>query len=185
MHSKCLEKLTQHMLCCQFVRHFDPDLELVTCSGHGKNGALCVLQRELRPQVVTTFELPGCSDMWTVISETEVGVVMSPWWVWLIVLIPFSPIGYGVRYIPPAESGGLHDGAPDRAGDHGARQLRIRHAGTHHLCQQHCGKALHHTGTHVGVGIARGIPLWDRHGGGGGGPVWVWPLSLACLGDRH
>lgn len=62
----------------QFVRHFDPDLELVTCSGHGKNGALCVLQRELRPQVVTTFELPGCSDMWTVVSDTEeVGWVRS------------------------------------------------------------------------------------------------------------
>lgn len=57
------------------MRHFDHDLELVTCSGHGKNGALCVLQREVRPQVVTTFELPGCSDMWTVISEAEVGVV--------------------------------------------------------------------------------------------------------------
>lgn len=53
------------------MQHTDPDLELVTCSGHGKNGALCVLQRELRPQVVTTFELPGCSDMWTVVSKTE------------------------------------------------------------------------------------------------------------------
>lgn len=41
------------------------------CSGHGKNGALCVLQREVRPQVVTTFELPGCSDMWTVMSNTD------------------------------------------------------------------------------------------------------------------
>ena len=24
------------------------------------------LQRSIRPQVVTTFELPGCLDMWTV-----------------------------------------------------------------------------------------------------------------------
>ena len=24
------------------------------------------LQRTIRPQVVTTFELPGCTDMWTV-----------------------------------------------------------------------------------------------------------------------
>ena len=44
----------------------DPDVELVTTSGHGKNGALCVLQQSVRPQVVTTFELPGCRDMWTV-----------------------------------------------------------------------------------------------------------------------
>jgi len=44
------------------------DLELVTTSGYGKNGALSVLQRRIRPQVVTTFELPGCTNMWTVIG---------------------------------------------------------------------------------------------------------------------
>lgn len=94
----------------QFAEKADPDLELVTCSGHGKNGALCVLQvfccccwhhcecsatsehlqlcnsaypqhyclwcdwslqRGVRPQVVTTFELPGCTDMWTVLSNTD------------------------------------------------------------------------------------------------------------------
>ena len=37
----------------------DPDVELVSTSGHGKNGALCVLQQTIRPQVVSTFELPG------------------------------------------------------------------------------------------------------------------------------
>lgn len=42
------------------------DLELVTTAGYGKNGALCVLQRSIRPQIVTTFTLPGCSNMWTV-----------------------------------------------------------------------------------------------------------------------
>jgi len=45
------------------------DLELVTTSGYGKNGALTVLQRRIRPQVVTTFELPGCTNMWTVIGH--------------------------------------------------------------------------------------------------------------------
>ena len=50
----------------------DPDIELVTTSGHGKNGALCLLQKTVRPQVVTTFELPGCQDMWTVCSSTSV-----------------------------------------------------------------------------------------------------------------
>ena len=59
----------------QFMEKADPDLELVVCSGHGKNGSLSVLQRTIRPQVVTTFELPGCTNMWTVLSETEqVGV---------------------------------------------------------------------------------------------------------------
>eukprot|EP00092_Neocalanus_flemingeri_P020040 GFUD01021700.1.p1 GENE.GFUD01021700.1~~GFUD01021700.1.p1 ORF type:complete len:1406 (+),score=514.90 GFUD01021700.1:53-4270(+) len=46
----------------------DPDIELVTTAGHAKNGALCLLQKTVRPQVVTTFELPGCQDMWTVYS---------------------------------------------------------------------------------------------------------------------
>lgn len=47
------------------------DLELVTTSGYGKNGALCVLQRSIRPQIVTTFALPGCANMWTVHKNDE------------------------------------------------------------------------------------------------------------------
>lgn len=35
----------------EFANGVDPDVELVTTSGYGKNGALCVLQRSLRPQV--------------------------------------------------------------------------------------------------------------------------------------
>ncbi|KAL0274118.1 UNVERIFIED_CONTAM: hypothetical protein PYX00_006618 [Menopon gallinae] len=57
----------------EFSNNRDPDLELVTTSGHGKNGAICVLQRTIRPQVVTTFELPGCLDMWTVIGPQSEG----------------------------------------------------------------------------------------------------------------
>lgn len=49
----------------------DPDIELVTTAGFGKNGALCVLQKTVRPQVVTTFELPGCQDMWTVCGSPK------------------------------------------------------------------------------------------------------------------
>ncbi|XP_043282051.1 cleavage and polyadenylation specificity factor subunit 1 isoform X2 [Venturia canescens] len=56
----------------EFSHSSDPDVELVTTSGYGKNGALCVLQRSIRPQVVTTFELPGCEDMWTVIGAPNV-----------------------------------------------------------------------------------------------------------------
>ncbi|KAM4540065.1 cleavage and polyadenylation specificity factor subunit 1 [Odontesthes bonariensis] len=53
----------------EFQSNPEPDLEVVVCSGYGKNGALSVLQRSIRPQVVTTFELPGCHNMWTVISN--------------------------------------------------------------------------------------------------------------------
>ncbi|XP_060914847.1 cleavage and polyadenylation specificity factor subunit 1 isoform X2 [Labrus mixtus] len=56
----------------EFQGNPEPDLEVVVCSGNGKNGALSVLQRSIRPQVVTTFELPGCHDMWTVISSEPV-----------------------------------------------------------------------------------------------------------------
>uniref|UniRef100_H2YEY5 Cleavage/polyadenylation specificity factor A subunit C-terminal domain-containing protein n=1 Tax=Ciona savignyi TaxID=51511 RepID=H2YEY5_CIOSA len=52
----------------EFVTQRETDLELAVLSGHGKNGALSVLQRTVKPQVVTTFELPGCTDMWTVHS---------------------------------------------------------------------------------------------------------------------
>ncbi|XP_071959341.1 cleavage and polyadenylation specificity factor subunit 1-like [Antedon mediterranea] len=55
----------------EFQNNPDPDIELVICSGYGKNGALSVLRRTIRPQVVTTFELPGCLDMWTVIGQKE------------------------------------------------------------------------------------------------------------------
>ncbi|XP_061384693.1 cleavage and polyadenylation specificity factor subunit 1 [Danaus plexippus] len=54
-------------------RRSRPALEMVACSGRGKNGALAVLQRSLTPQLLTAFDLPGCIDMWTVIGEaTEV-----------------------------------------------------------------------------------------------------------------
>lgn len=49
----------------------EPDIELVTTSGYGKNGAISVLQRSIRPQIVTTFELPGCTDMWTITGEEQ------------------------------------------------------------------------------------------------------------------
>ena len=52
----------------EFSSCVDPDIEMVMTSGYGKNGALSVLQRSIRPQVVTTFESPGRLDMWTVKS---------------------------------------------------------------------------------------------------------------------
>lgn len=53
----------------EFASNTEPDIELVTTSGYAKNGALSVIQRTLRPQIVTTFELPGCTDMWTVFAS--------------------------------------------------------------------------------------------------------------------
>lgn len=32
---------------------------------------LTPFQKSIRPQVVTTFELPGCYDMWTVIAPVR------------------------------------------------------------------------------------------------------------------
>lgn len=49
----------------------DPDLEIVTTSGYGKNGALCVLQRSIRPQIVTTILLPGIRDLWTLFTPDD------------------------------------------------------------------------------------------------------------------
>ncbi|XP_027110442.2 cleavage and polyadenylation specificity factor subunit 1-like [Coffea arabica] len=40
--------------------------ELVCCSGHGKNGALCVLQKSIRPEMITHESIPGCKGVWTV-----------------------------------------------------------------------------------------------------------------------
>ncbi|XP_030753926.1 cleavage and polyadenylation specificity factor subunit 1 [Sitophilus oryzae] len=55
----------------EFNNNPDLNLELVTTAGYGKNGALCVLQRSIKPQIVTTFTLPGCSNMWTIRSGEE------------------------------------------------------------------------------------------------------------------
>uniref|UniRef100_T1JE89 Cleavage/polyadenylation specificity factor A subunit C-terminal domain-containing protein n=1 Tax=Strigamia maritima TaxID=126957 RepID=T1JE89_STRMM len=44
----------------------NPHLELVAATGHGKNGALTVLQRSVKPRIISTFQLPDIVDMWTV-----------------------------------------------------------------------------------------------------------------------
>lgn len=45
------------------------DLEVVTSSGYGKNGTLCVLHSAIKPQCITSFGLGGCRDVWTVLDE--------------------------------------------------------------------------------------------------------------------
>lgn len=41
----------------EFLQNQDPDVELVTTSGYGKNGALCVLQHSIRPQVIIYYDI--------------------------------------------------------------------------------------------------------------------------------
>ncbi|KAG5672216.1 hypothetical protein PVAND_002358 [Polypedilum vanderplanki] len=47
------------------------ELEVVASVGHGKNGAICVLHNTLRPKILTSFELNGCLDLWTVIDDSQ------------------------------------------------------------------------------------------------------------------
>lgn len=47
------------------------ELEVVASVGHGKNGALCVFHNTLRPKILTSFELNGCLDLWTVIDNSQ------------------------------------------------------------------------------------------------------------------
>lgn len=43
----------------QTERNTKSELEIVTSSGRGKNGALCVLQYSIKPQIITSFGLSG------------------------------------------------------------------------------------------------------------------------------
>jgi len=64
----------------------DLDLELVTTSGYGKNGALTFLQRTIRPQIVTTFQLPDIRNVWTVKGPLNSDTVST-----LMILMLLSP----------------------------------------------------------------------------------------------
>ncbi len=46
-------------------------IDLVTSSGHTKNGAVSVLQRSIRPEVIATFQIPDVIDMWSVYSDSN------------------------------------------------------------------------------------------------------------------
>lgn len=51
------------------MRVDDPVFPSCHCSATIDDCFVWPFQRSIRPQVVTTFELPGCHDMWTVISN--------------------------------------------------------------------------------------------------------------------
>uniref|UniRef100_A0A1I7TQF8 Probable cleavage and polyadenylation specificity factor subunit 1 n=1 Tax=Caenorhabditis tropicalis TaxID=1561998 RepID=A0A1I7TQF8_9PELO len=44
----------------------DPVFDIITASGHGKNGSLCVHQRSLRPEIITSSLLEGAEQLWAV-----------------------------------------------------------------------------------------------------------------------
>lgn len=48
-----------------------PDLELVSCSGHGRNGALCVFQRHIHPQTSFSFNQPDSQAIWSIKCRKE------------------------------------------------------------------------------------------------------------------
>ncbi|KAL8217962.1 hypothetical protein R6Q57_021335, partial [Mikania cordata] len=47
------------------------NFELVCCSGHGKNGSVCVFQRSIRPEIITQEAIPGCKGLWTVYHKSS------------------------------------------------------------------------------------------------------------------
>ncbi|KAG0172330.1 Cleavage and polyadenylation specificity factor subunit 1 [Apophysomyces sp. BC1034] len=48
-----------------------PDLELASCSGHGKNGSLCVFQRHIRPISTFSFTQSDCQSVWSIKCRKE------------------------------------------------------------------------------------------------------------------
>ena len=47
----------------------DVETELLVGSGHDKNGAISVLQKAVKPTLITTFELPNYIDLWTTLGS--------------------------------------------------------------------------------------------------------------------
>ncbi|KAI8084961.1 CPSF A subunit region-domain-containing protein [Halteromyces radiatus] len=48
-----------------------PDVELVTASGYGKNGALCILRRHIRSKSSFSFDQTDCQALWTIKHRTN------------------------------------------------------------------------------------------------------------------
>ncbi|KAL9551200.1 hypothetical protein MBANPS3_004376 [Mucor bainieri] len=54
-----------------------PDLELVSCSGHGRNGALCVFQRHIHPQTSFSFRQSDSQAIWSIKCRKEAAFDVS------------------------------------------------------------------------------------------------------------
>ena len=55
----------------EFVDSVNRAVDLVTISGFNKSGAISVLQRNIRPEIVSSFNMADCTDMWSVIVKDE------------------------------------------------------------------------------------------------------------------
>lgn len=53
------ERLSEEDVKIENQEAIKSDLEVVTSSGRGKNGALCVLQSTIKPHIITSFGLSG------------------------------------------------------------------------------------------------------------------------------
>ena len=65
---------------------FDSDsyhIDLVSASGHSKHGAISVLQRSIRPEVIASFQIPDVLDMWSVFSDSPETFPAAPTFLFL------------------------------------------------------------------------------------------------------
>lgn len=49
----------------------DTQLELVACSGDGRDGSLAIFHESIRPLIVSSFEIDNVEDMWSISSTTD------------------------------------------------------------------------------------------------------------------
>ncbi|MFH4978963.1 hypothetical protein AB6A40_005672 [Gnathostoma spinigerum] len=61
MTTGCPDKLSPHFQ--QSIRS-DPLFDLVTASGHEKDGSICIFQRSIRPDIITSSSIEGVSQYW-------------------------------------------------------------------------------------------------------------------------
>jgi cleavage and polyadenylation specificity factor subunit 1 len=54
-----------------------PDMELVSCSGHGKNGSLCVFQRHIHPQTSFSFQQSDSQAIWSIKCRKQVNSTVA------------------------------------------------------------------------------------------------------------
>ncbi len=62
---------------------FQYHIDLITSSGYSKHGAISVLQRSIRPEIIASFQIPEIIDMWSVFSDSDLSSSTSPTYLFL------------------------------------------------------------------------------------------------------